>query len=216
VTFPPPVEPDPSGDPVYPQYPHAPQQPYAGPNPYAPHYPGPYPPVWGPPGYPPPPWAPGPPEPPKRTVAWLGWVVAASGLFILITTLLPWFHVVLPPVEGAAAVHVADTHGNALVAAFGAIVLVMGVVIGVGRGYAWTSIFALAASALVPFFVLLNMAGRRLVGAFDLPDAPDFHIAYGYWLALAAGIVGLAAAIVALTMREPVADTSDQPRRSTL
>ena len=197
----PPSGPPPYGDPQYPPsdpyvYPGYPQ-----PGPYG--YPGyPQPGRSGYPGYPPAGYY-GYPPPPRAKVSEpvTGWATLACGLLGVVGSVTPWASVHFLGFN--RTINGTDGDGKLSVVCAG-VVAVMGLLIALRVGHLWTSIVGLV------FAVFTALIGFADVGSINgnygpLKDAqvPDGAVstAYGIWLVVVGGVLGIVASIVAMVRR---------------
>jgi hypothetical protein len=122
----------------------------------------------------------------------VGWLLAFVGLVIVLGALLPWASALGVSIEGTSS-------DGKITVVCGVVLAIMGVLIGAGQGYLWTSITSLAFALIAGLVALVDVAGGVSVVSY-------YHglvaIESGLWLTLVAGLLGIGLSVVALVRRE--------------
>lgn len=193
MTYPPPPPGQPpNGQPQYGQpHPEPPYgQPMYPPAEYAQPQPGPYGPQPMTYGYP---LAP----PPRLSEPVVGWLLLGAGALTMVAAALPWASVL--------GTSIAGTRGDGKISLFcGAVIAILGVLIGLRQGRVWVSITACVFAVFVALIGLADIGNVSSVadGSVTAILGDDaVTVGAGLWVTLVAGLAGIAVSIVGIARR---------------
>jgi hypothetical protein len=126
---------------------------------------------------------------------WAGWALVVAGLLALIGSVTPWAKVNVSGIAVNTTVNGTDGDG-AMTLGCAVVIVAIGVLIGLRRGWLWTGFIAVIAAALAALISLIDVGNiNGSYGPLKQDHVPDGAVStgFGIWLVVAGSLLAIVA-----------------------